>query len=223
MQSEAFSSGEPGEFGPDEFAAAINVSRETIERLKIYEEMLREWNTTQNLVSKNSLAHLWQRHFLDSAQLAQYIPDTAGSLVDLGSGAGFPGLVLAEFLRKKAEFRVVLYEATGKKCRFIEAVAGRLGLEIEIRNTRVEAAEEEIFDLITARALAPLPELLAYAQRFFGRTTMALFLKGQNIGSELTKCNKSWKMDVRQHPSITDPSGIILEVRDLKSVRKRRN
>ena len=208
------------DFGAQEFAAAINVSRETIENFKIYQDMLREWNGIHNLVSKRSLPHLWQRHFLDSAQIFRYLPTTATSLVDLGTGAGFPGLVLAEILRDRKRFRTVVYESTGKKCRFLEAVTKRLGLNVEIRNSRVEAAQDEVFDIVTARALAPLPDLLAYAQRFFGHNTTGLFLQGQNIASELTQTHKSWKMITRQHPSISDPSGIILEVRELKSVRE---
>jgi 16S rRNA (guanine527-N7)-methyltransferase len=137
--------------------------------------------------------------------------------VDLGAGAGFPGLVLAEMLRERPGFRAVLFEATGKKCRFLEAVAERLGLEIEVRNARVETAQPEKFDVITARALAPLDELLAYTQRFFGDKSVALFNKGQNIGVELTNTHKSWKMDSYQHPSISDPRGIILEVRELQN------
>ena len=207
-------------FGPEEFAAATNVSRETMRHLKIYAEMLGEWNAVHNLVSKNSMPQLWHRHFLDSAQLVPLIPEGAGSLVDLGSGAGFPGLVLAELFRKRAGFRTVLFEATGKKCRFLKSIAALLDLNVEVRDMRVEDASDEVFDVVTARALAPLPKLLAYAQRFFGHKTMALFLKGQNIGVELTKTHKSWKMITRQHPSITDSSGTILEVRELKSVRR---
>jgi 16S rRNA (guanine527-N7)-methyltransferase len=204
-------------FGPKELASAINVSRETIEHLELYAGMLIEWNAIHNLVSKNSLPYLWQRHILDSAQLARYVPDTALSLVDLGSGAGFPGLVLAEIFRERQGFRTVLFEATGKKCQFLEAVAERLGLEIEVRNARVETAQPEKFDVITARALAPLDELFAYTQRFFGDNSVALFNKGQNIGVELTNTHKSWKMDSYQHPSISDPRGIILEVRELQN------
>lgn len=205
------------EFGPKELASAINVSRETIEHLELYAGMLIEWNAIHNLVSKNSLPYLWQRHILDSAQLARYVPDTALSLVDLGSGAGFPGLVLSEMLRERPGFRTVLFEATGKKCRFLEAVAERLGLEIEVRNARVETAQPEKFDVITARALAPLDELFAYTQRFFGDKSVALFNKAQNIGVELTNTHKSWKMNSYQHPSISDPRGIILEVRELQN------
>jgi 16S rRNA (guanine527-N7)-methyltransferase len=206
------------EFGPEEFAAATNVSRETLQRLKLYASLLADWNAIHNLVSAGSLADVWRRHFLDSAQLAALIPATAKSLVDLGSGAGFPGLVLAEMLRDRDGLRTVLYEATGKKCSFLEEISNRLGLKAEIRQSRIENAEDEPFDIVTARALAPLPKLLPYAQRFWKKGTIGLFLKGQNIGSELTEAHKSWKMKIRQHPSISDPSGVILEVRELEHV-----
>ncbi|HYM17578.1 MAG TPA: 16S rRNA (guanine(527)-N(7))-methyltransferase RsmG [Micropepsaceae bacterium] len=207
-------------FGPDEFAALCGVSRETLLRLKAYAGMLVEWNTRQNLVSQASLAHLWRRHFWDSAQLVPLLPPGARSLVDLGSGAGFPGLVLAELLRDRPDFSITLYEATQKKCRFLEAVAKKLGLNPEIRCMRIEEAPEEAFDVITARACKPLPELLAYAQRFWAPHTVGLFLKGQNVGLQLTEARKSWRMEVQRHPSRSDPAGVILELRELRGVRK---
>lgn len=123
-----------------EFAELAGVSRETLARLQTYAGILEDWNARHNLVSRASLTDIWGRHFWDSAQLAAFVPDTARSLVDLGSGAGFPGLVLAELLRER-QLRIVLYEATAKKCRFLEAVAARLALGVEVRNARVEAAK----------------------------------------------------------------------------------
>jgi 16S rRNA (guanine527-N7)-methyltransferase len=134
-------------------------------------------------------------------------------LVDMGSGAGFPGLVLAEMLRGQTE--VTLYEGTAKKCTFLTAVAERMDLAVTVRNARTEDAPAQAFDVITARALAPLPKLLSYAQRFTGPNSVCLFLKGQNVGSELTEAHKSWKMEVRQIPSLTDPSGAVLEITEL--------
>ena len=204
--------------GPEEFAALSHVSRETLARLKIHAEMLLDWNTRQNLVSEGSLADLWRRHFWDSAQLAPYVPMSAASLVDLGSGAGFPGLVIAEILRERPGFRVVLYEATAKKCRFLEAVATRLDLAAEVRQGRIEDASPEIFDCITVRACAPMAKLLAYAQRFWGKKSVGLFLKGQNVEVELTESHKSWRMEEVRHQSRSDPSGVILEIRELHRV-----
>ncbi len=192
------------------------VSQETRARLKAYVGMLEDWNARHNLVSPASLTDVWNRHVWDSAQLARFVPDAARTLADLGSGAGFPGLVLAELLRGKV--RVTLFEATAKKCRFLEAVRDRLGLDTVIRNERMEAAAPQAFDIVTARACAPLDKLLGYAQKFLGPESMCLFLKGQNVGAELTQARNSWKMKVLQHPSLTDPSGTVLEIRELAYV-----
>ena len=144
------------------------------------------------------------------------MPAYTKTVADLGSGAGFPGLVLAELLRGRAE--VVLYEATRKKADFLQAVAERLGLNVGIRNVRIEAGRHSPVDVVTARALAPLDKLLGYAQQMAAKHTVCLFLKGQNVGSELTQSRKSWRMKALQHPSETDPSGVILEVRELRHV-----
>ncbi len=165
-----------------------------------------------------SLAAVWHRHVWDSAQLAPLIPQDARSLVDLGSGAGFPGLVLACLLRERPGFRTVLYESTAKKCAFLEAAAARMEVQAEVRNARMEDAAPEPFDVVTARACAPLARLLGYAQQFQGPRTVNLFLKGQTVGAELTEAHKSWRMKAVGHPSLTDPSGAILEIRELRHV-----
>jgi 16S rRNA (guanine527-N7)-methyltransferase len=210
-------------FGPGDFAAASGVSRETLSRLKLYASMLEDWNARHNLVSRASMIDLWRRHFWDSAQLSALVPSGAKNLVDLGSGAGFPGLVLAEILRERPGFRAVLYEATAKKCRFLEAVTERLALPAEIRQRRIEEAESKTFDVITARACAPLVKLLPYAQAFWGKNAVALFLKGQNVEVELTEAHKSWRMELVRHPSQSDPSGVILEIRELHRGAAKRN
>ena len=207
----------PEPFGPEEFAAATGVSRETLARLKLYVAMLTDWNARHNLVSKASLGEVWQRHIWDSAQLAPLIPSEAKTLADLGSGAGFPGLVLAILLQERVA--VTLFEATRKKAEFLRAVADRLGLKIAVRAERIEDAARAVFDVLTARACAPLPELLEYAQHFAGPRTVCLFLKGQNVGVELTEARKSWRMKVREHPSLTHPFGVILEIRELSHDR----
>jgi 16S rRNA (guanine527-N7)-methyltransferase len=209
----------PEPFGPEEFATATGVSRETLARLKAYVGLLTDWNARHNLVSKASLDEVWQRHVLDSAQLAPLIPPEAKTLADLGSGAGFPGLVLSLLLQGRVA--VTLFEATKKKAEFLRAAADRLGLAVAVRNERIEQAARMVFDVITARACAPLPELLEYAQHFAGPRTVCLFLKGQNVGVELTDACKSWRMKVRQHPSVTHPFGVILEIRELGHDRNR--
>ena len=207
-------------FGPEDFAVKAGVSRETLARLKAYVGLLEDWNARHNLVSKASLANVWRRHIWDSAQLAQFVPATAKTLADLGSGAGFPGLVLAELLRGR--IAVSLFESTGKKAEFLRAAATLLGLIVEVRNERIEAARAAPYDVVTARALAPLDKLLGYAQHLADRRTVCLFLKGQSLVSELTEARKSWKMKTLQHQSATDPSGVILEVRELQHVQPRR-
>jgi len=201
------------EFGPEDFAALTGVSRETLARLKIYAELLRDWNSRHNLVSQASLADLWRRHFWDSAQLTPLVPKQARTLADLGSGAGFPGLVLAEMLRER--IAVTLYEATGKKCDFLRAAAAAMNLPVTVENVRMERLKPRQFDVITARACAPLPKLLDYAHHFAGPNSVCLFLKGQNLDLELTEAHKSWKMTARQIPSQTSVSGAVLEVREF--------
>jgi len=203
---------------PEEFAAAQGVSRETLARLKAYVGMLEDWNARHNLVSRSSLEDVWRRHVLDSAQLVRHVPSSAATLIDLGSGAGFPGLVLAELLRERV--RVTLVEATRKKCEFLKTVAARLELNCEIRNRRIEDGLPERFDVITARACAPLSRLLGYAQHFSAPGTIALFLKGQNLAVELTEARKCWKIGALEHPSRTDPLGTVLEVVEFHHVQK---
>ncbi len=200
------------QFGPEDFAAQTGVSRETLARLKAYAGLLTDWNTRHNLVSQSSLEDLWRRHFWDSAQLATLVPPDAKTLADLGSGAGFPGLVLAAMLPQLA---VTLHEATLKKCTFLHTAAERMGLHVAIENARMEDLSPRPFDAVTARACAPLPELLEYAHSFVGPNSVCLFLKGRNVGSELTGATKCWNMKVSQVPSQTDPSGAIVIVREL--------
>lgn len=208
----------PEPFGPAEFAAAANVSRETLHRLEAYVVLLAEWNSHQNLVSKSSLEDVWRRHVWDSAQLVPLLPKPIKTLIDLGSGAGFPALVLATL---RPEIKVTLTDSIAKKCRFLAEAARALQVEVDIRNTRIEAGPREGFDAVTARACAPLHLLLGYASRFQKPDTLNLFLKGQDVGAELKVATKSWKMEVLKHPSRSGP-GTILEIRKLAHVRSGR-
>jgi 16S rRNA (guanine527-N7)-methyltransferase len=199
-------------FVPEEFALQANVSQKTMVKLEAYADLLTDWNARHNLVSKNSLGDLWRRHFLDSAQLAPFIPPDAKNLADLGSGAGFPGLVLAAM---RPDLAVTLYEATAKKCAFLQAAADRMDLHVTIENARMEELPRRAFDVVTARACAPLPRLLDYAHSFVGPNSVCFFLKGQNLAPELTEATKYWNMQVSQAPSQTDPLGAIVTVREL--------
>jgi 16S rRNA (guanine527-N7)-methyltransferase len=205
----------PEIFGPADFTDVADVSRETLARLEAYVTLLREWNARQNLVSKSSLEDVWQRHVWDSAQLLPFVPNSARTLADLGSGAGFPALVIAAL---RPDIRVSLFESIAKKCRFLAEAAQVLQVEVDIRNARIEEGTPEGFDAVTARACAPLDHLLGYARRFQSPNTVNLFLKGQDVEAELKEATKSWKMEVVKHPSRSG-SGTILEIRKLAHVQ----
>lgn len=207
------------DFGPQDFRAATNVSRETLARCEAYVELLKDWNTRMNLVARSTIDDVWHRHMLDSAQIFPLLPKGAKVLVDMGSGAGFPGVVMA--LMGIPE--VHLIESTGKKTSFLHAVAEKTGLPLKIHNERIEKLERIKADVVTARALAPLDKLIGYAQRFAGPETTHIFLKGQHVGDELTNAHKIWKMTVDQRPSITDPRGSVLSVCEVSNVQSDRS
>src|SRR6201986_426181 len=151
MSGRASAPPEVASFGPNEFAQAAGVSRETLARLKAYVGLLADWNARHNLVSARSLDDVWRRHIWDSAQLASLVPPSARTLADLGSGAVFPGLVLAALLHDRVA--VTLFESTGKKADFLRAAAERMALAVSVRNERIEAGGPGRFDVVTARAL----------------------------------------------------------------------
>lgn len=204
---------------PEEFAAAANVPRETLDRLLDMDRVLMEWSERHNLIARSTIKDRWHRHFLDSAQLVPLLPPRAKRIVDLGSGAGFPGLVLAGML---PETRVTLIESTGKKAAFL----GAAGKAMDLSNLKVIPARIESVvltaspDVITARALARLDRLLGYGAGIQGENTKYFLLKGQDVEVELTEAAKSWTMDVIRHQSVTSPDATILEIGNLARVRK---
>jgi 16S rRNA (guanine527-N7)-methyltransferase len=195
------------------FAEAANVSRETLERLDAYAALLRQWQAAVNLVGADTLDDLWRRHMLDSAQLARYIPPD-GIITDLGSGAGFPGLVLSILLDRP----VNLVEATGKKAAFLREVVRITGSTATVHHGRIEDLAPWASDIVTARALAPLGLLLEYAAPYLlraGAGGQAFFLKGARADEELTEASKRWTMKVERFDSVTDPQGVILHIQDI--------
>jgi 16S rRNA (guanine527-N7)-methyltransferase len=194
---------------PGGFAALTGVSRETLARLEAYAGLLVQWSARINLVGAATLGDLWRRHFLDSAQLIPHIPQGTQSLVDLGSGAGFPGLVLAIAGIRGVE----LVESDSRKCAFLHEAARIAAAPVQIRNMRIEAVPPHVADVVTARGCAPLDRLLPLAQRFIGPGTLCLFPKGERAAQELTASARAWTMDVTCHDSRTDPRGIILCLR----------
>jgi 16S rRNA (guanine527-N7)-methyltransferase len=199
------------------FLDACPVTHETIHRLTIYQEMLISWNEKMNLVAASTLSQIWTRHFLDSAQLMPFIPETTKTIADLGAGAGFPGLVLAIMAKdEKGSFCVHAIESTGKKADFLEAVVQEIGLNAVVRRERIEDVKDLKADVVAARALKPLPELLKYANKLIHKDSLCLFLKGKSATEELTQAKKYWTFSAKIHPSQSDDSGNILVMRDLR-------
>ena len=190
------------------------VSRETVARLQGYADLLTKWQSRINLVGASTLPDLWRRHILDSAQLARLLP--GGPLLDLGSGAGFPGLVLAILRPGEA---VHLVEADARKCAFLREAARVTGTTVEIHNLRIERLARFTPSVVTARALAPLGKLLEMAEPFLGSATQCLFLKGRTGEDELTQASKDWKMTAERIPSLADPSGLIIHLREVQRGR----
>jgi 16S rRNA (guanine527-N7)-methyltransferase len=193
--------------------ALVSIPPDTLVLLDSFVDLLLAWQARMNLVGPSTLAHVWTRHIADSFQLLAHAPD-AKVWVDLGSGAGFPGLVLACALKDKPQAHVHLIESTGKKANFLREVAHRLDLPAEVHAARIEDVVKGLrsVDIVTARALAPLTSLLSYAQPLLQKGAQALFPKGQDVDAELTQAAKSWNIAVDKFPSVTDPRGRILRI-----------
>ncbi|HEU0135419.1 MAG TPA: 16S rRNA (guanine(527)-N(7))-methyltransferase RsmG [Allosphingosinicella sp.] len=192
----------------EEVKDRLDVPRETIERLEAFVALLRQENERQNLVSKASLDSVWERHILDSAQLAGFAPPNAGTWLDLGSGAGFPGLIVPLFHPARA----VLVESRRLRTDFLRGAAEVLGIadRVEILCSKLENLPERPFDVISARAFAPLPKLLGLAERFSTPGTIWILPKGRNAKSELEEARSSWQGDFRLEPSLTDAEAQIV-------------
>ena len=181
-------------------------------RLEGFAALLAKWQRVINLVAPDSLPDIWRRHMLDSAALLPLIPKTAATVVDLGSGAGFPGLVLAIM----GVPQVHLIESDSRKCAFL-AEAGRLFAQgrATVLRGRIEAAPRSKADVVTARALAELPKLLAYAHPFLKPDGICLFPKGKGVEDELTLAGQTWTMTVERLPNPADSSGTIMRIKGL--------
>ncbi len=203
---------------PLAFAESTNVSRETLLRLERYAALLIRWNKRINLVSPSTIPELWSRHMLDSAQIAEHLPENATSLIDLGSGAGFPGLVLAALCDTLS---VVLVESDGRKSAFLREAAREMGISdrVEVISRRIEKIPDDPpttvslpAQIITARALSSLSDLLTYVEPLSGSETILLFLKGKRADEELTAANYIWHIDSQKVASRVDPDGCLLRI-----------
>lgn len=211
--------------GPADFQKAFGVSRETIERFEIFAQLLAKWQPTINLVAPKTLSAVWQRHFTDSAQLLALAPVKRPlHWVDLGSGAGFPGLVIGVLLADGAGNRLTLVESDARKAAFLREVVRATGigarLAVDIVAERIESPANQtrvgVADVVSARALAPLSKLLGLAKIFMGSQSLGLFLKGRDLAQEMGEAQRMFEFDADIVPSRTDASGQILVVRQLR-------
>ena len=185
--------------------------------LDAYFALLSLWSGRMNLVGPSARQDFWIRHALDSAQLLWLAPD-ANTYADLGAGAGFPGLVLAIFLKAKGSGQVVLVESMAKRCLFLRAVSTALNLPTEVHNARAESVNLSPGDVVTARAVAALPKLLQYAQPHLRGSTVGLFLKGREVEAEMAEARKNWSFEAELEPSLSGSDGHILKLQRLRRV-----
>lgn len=194
------------------------VSRESYDRLLVLEKLLITWQTHINLVANSTLPDLWNRHIIDSLQLLPLIPKSTKAIADLGSGGGFPGLVLAATQNAEIHF----YEANAKKTAFLQEALRHMKTKGHVHRQRLEPMQvtsgTKQVQLVTARAFAPLPLLLSLAYPFMRGGARALFHKGQECQTELNEAAKSWKIKYDTHPSVTDSHSVILEIKEIEHV-----
>ena len=196
------------------YSASNNASREAAVDFAPFVDVLRRWNRTLNLISPADEARIEARHLVDSLQLGPLIPSTVDRAIDLGSGAGFPGLVLSAATR----LRFDLIESDQRKAAFLREAARILGAPVQVHAQRIETVRITPAPLVTARALAPLPRLLALAARLLAPGGVVLLLKGGAVESELTAANREWHMRVERFPSRTSATGVILRITELARV-----
>jgi 16S rRNA (guanine527-N7)-methyltransferase len=207
--------------GPEDFARAFDVSRETIDRLQIYVSLLSQWQKRINLVANATLPEVWHRHVADSAQLVALAPSNPGSWVDLGSGGGFPGLVVAIMLHG-AGTRVTLVESDRRKGAFLAEVARQTGTPVEIHTVRIEQTATQGMlapvEVVSARALAPLVRLISLSLPLFGDDTVGIFPKGRAADSEIADARSAWAFDVETTPSLTDEAARVVLIRQPRAI-----
>ncbi len=199
--------------GRTSFLAATNVSRETMVKLDQYAALLKKWNKAINLVAPGTLPDLWTRHFLDSAQLLDLAPAGTKTWADMGSGAGFPGMVIACMA---PDIRVTCIESDQRKATFLQTLVRELDLNVQVMVGRVEHTDPCKADIISARALAPVEKLLEYAEIHLKKGGTAIFLKGATHLREIDEARAKWSFDIRVHPSNTENEGAVLILGDIR-------
>jgi 16S rRNA (guanine527-N7)-methyltransferase len=197
--------------------AGRDVSRETWENLVAFEAAVRRWNPTVNLVSRGSLDDLWTRHIEDSAQIFEHCPPDARTWADLGSGGGFPGIVVAILAKERSpDLRVTLIESDLRKATFLRQLVREMALPADVLSERIESLPKRSADVVSARALAPLRNLLGMAETHLKPDGVGLFPKGEHHLEEIAEAKTVWDFDVEAHPSRLQPNAAILIVRKIK-------
>lgn len=197
----------------------LNVSRETFDRLKTYEALLKKWNPAINLVAKSTLSQAWDRHFVDSLQVWRAAPESPEHWADLGSGGGFPGLVMAIVAAEKSpDTTFTLVESDQRKATFLRTVARDTGITVNVIADRIESVVPLGADVISARALASLDMLLGFADRHLAQGGIALFQKGARHDEEITEALANWRFDVQKFDSRTESGAVVLKIEGLARV-----
>jgi len=197
----------------------FHVSRETIELLQIYVDLLVEWQRKTNLVSNNTIDEIWMRHICDSIQCHSIFPNKRHWL-DIGTGAGFPGLVLSILSRNEPGYVMNLVESNNKKCAFLRKVIRETGAAATVNANRIESVTKQFQDtqVVTARAVSSLDNLLLMTQSWLNSGAAGLFLKGRDYSQELQKCRGSWEFDLLVHHSRIEENSVLLEIQNLKKL-----
>lgn len=203
---------------PEAVAERFDVSRESIGKLQIYVRLLLHWQSRINLIGPETEPEIWSRHIADSLQLVPLLPERKKSLADLGSGAGLPGLALVI----SGNISGHLIESQGKKAAFLREAIRQTGARATVHQNRIETIPPSTLDVdvVTARALAPLNKLLELSAPFLARGAIGLFHKGRDVDAELTEAAKYWTITARKIPSLVDPRGVILEVKEAVRVER---
>lgn len=197
----------------------LTVSRETISQLEDYVALLEKWNPRINLVARSTLGQIWERHFVDSAQVFAYAPEGARHWVDLGSGGGFPGLVVAVLAKElRPELSVTLVESDTRKATFLRTVIRELKLPATVIDARIEAVEPLQADVLSARALADLTQLLGFADLHRKHEGIALFPKGATWKKEVQEAQQSWRFEYERFTSKTEAEAVILRIGEIEHV-----
>ncbi len=205
--------------GAEDVLEALNVSRETSDRLRLLADLLLKWNPKINLVSKSTLGDLWDRHIFDSAQIFDLVPHPVAHWVDIGSGGGFPGLVVAILAAEKdPEQKTTLIESDQRKCAFLRTVLRETGVPGIVMTKRIEEADPQNADVLSARALADLSQLCGFAERHLRLEGTALFPKGVTWQKELREAEESWSFSREVITSKSEPEAVVLKLGDIRRV-----